>query len=323
MIINFNKRRDDYQQNRLFSYLQSQLPFKILKTEFIRNQVIKITTKDAITILKGFPSLEHIKIQADLTSALKTEGFSQVPEFLSMNKPIFLDNEYYSFQEYIQPGLPAFNYKRKKDRQDGLHLLSKFHAASKPIVQEFSKKLPHTSLYRKWKERLIQFNHNLSIISGFIDQKFLIEICCWAEQALKGMERDQPNAEEQVILHGDVAHHNFIRHVSGGLYIIDFDLTAIGPERYDLLQYSNRILPFLGWSLKELSKLNTINSYTNDKEFLYALAYPADILREWNRLIRNGQQNNPQRVLYVTGLTMNQLNLRRSFVRTIFEKTET
>ena len=126
--------------------------------------------------------------------------------------------------------------------------------------------------------------------------------------------------EPYVILHGDVAHHNFLRDTSGNLHLIDFDLIHIGPESIDLLQYANRILPSIDWSIDQLSQYQQISKFLKERAFLYALAFPTDIFREWNRILREKKHENQHHYKYVIELTLNQLYLRRKFVEKLKKK---
>ncbi len=75
---------------------------------------------------------------------------------------------------------------------------------------------------------------------------------------------DQPHC----IIHGDVAHHNFIRGKDEALSLIDFDLIGIAPSYLDLLQYCNRILPSLNWSAPALFSYKQIQPFEYEKSFL-------------------------------------------------------
>ena len=114
--------------------------------------------------------------------------------------------------------------------------------------------MPTFHLIEKWEERFTLFKRNLPLISLFLEKEIIAELFTWAEWSLSGLRKEKDILEkwQKVILHGDVAHHNFMKTSKGELYLIDFDLISIGPEIADYLQYANRILPFLNWSLSEL-----------------------------------------------------------------------
>ena len=95
----------------------------------------------------------------------------------------------------------------------------------------------------------------------------------------------------------------------------DFDLISVGPVMADYLQYANRILPFLNWSLPSLTSFQGISPYFQQKIFLYALAFPTDIFREWNRLIKDRTYQESNKVRSTYHLTLHQFDQRREFVR--------
>ena len=119
------------------------------------------------------------------------------------------------------------------------------------------------------------------------------------------------------VLHGDVAHHNFLRDSKGILHLIDFDLISIGPPSLDYLQYANRILPSLDWSFERLAQFSVYEKLVGEKAFLYALAFPADIFREWNRLIREGSYRDQNKYNQVMDLTIGQFYSRKKFIDTL------
>ena len=59
----------------------------------------------------------------------------------------------------------------------------------------------------------------------------------------------------------------------GELYLIDFDLISIGPIMADYLQYANRILPFLNWSLPNLATYKQIQPIFSNRYFCMRLLF--------------------------------------------------
>lgn len=143
----------------------------------------------------------------------------------------------------------------------------------------------------------------------------ITEILSWADWSLKGMLRESNlfNNDEKVILHGDVAHHNFLRSKNNKLYLIDFDLISAGVPHVDYLQYANRILPFMNWSLAELANCEKIKPLLHEKGFIYALAYPTDIFREWNRAIKEGTYLQQEKIQQLLELTVVSFKERQDF----------
>ncbi|MFE8703475.1 phosphotransferase [Cytobacillus sp. FJAT-54145] len=312
-----NTQGDGLFLNRLLSYLKSQFPFKINKIGQIRKNVFIITSDSDHFILKGFPSYHRLKLQETYTASLKKEGFQYTYLFyeFAKNPPLYFEQNYYGCLEYIPPSQKTFSYDNFPDRCDGLKLLEQYHTTTKLITNRYRSNLGHFKLLEKWRERSARFLNNVSIIKFFVQKEMIDELMTWADWALKGLEKEKVTLDNvpPVILHGDVAHHNFMRSEDGQLYLIDFDLISIGHERADYLQYANRILPFLDWSIEKLAQHEKLKPYLNDKIFLYSLAFPTDIFREWNRLIRNRQFMNSNKVRNVLDLTVGQFKERQNF----------
>ncbi len=61
------------------------------------------------------------------------------------------------------------------------------------------------------------------------------ELLEWAKISLEGMKTenlDFGDGQDPVILHGDVAHHNYLKSKSGKIFLIDFDLASIGHSKF-------------------------------------------------------------------------------------------
>jgi thiamine kinase-like enzyme len=138
----------------------------------------------------------------------------------------------------------------------------------------------------------------------------------WANWSLDGMEKNSGFFQKKpfVILHGDLAHHNFLRDEHGKLHLIDFDLISIGTPALDYLQYANRILPYMDWSYEKLKTSKHMQKYLESDAFLYALAFPADIFREWNRMIREKTYKDDVKFRQVMDLTIGQFYTRKKFI---------
>lgn len=312
---------DDLFLNRLFSYLNSQLPFQIVSIKPIRKNVFIIQSDHSqFFIVKGFPSYHRLMKQVRLTAELKKNGFLQTYSFLQYEKssPLFFDGLYLGILSYITPSKDVFTFHDRKNREEGLALLEKYHETTKNFMDSYKGILEKDKLLKKWRERTSTFINNRSLLNFFIDQEKIDEILSWANWSLTRLEAGPPfKRESSVILHGDVAHHNFLRAYNGELYLIDFDLISVGNPRVDYLQYANRILPHMNWSFEELFELKEMKVFLGENEFLYGLVFPTDILREWNRLVREREYGNPYQVRKVINYVMEQFTERQLFVQDI------
>ncbi|WP_251549348.1 aminoglycoside phosphotransferase family protein [Neobacillus muris] len=320
VVHNANKGDDDC-FDRLFSYFQSQFSQKIVEGVPIRKNVFLVKTAKQSWVLKGYQSINKLKLQEAFTATLRKEGFSKTYRFLvpPSGEPPFLNGLYFGCIEYIPPNQTGFSFRTQRNRQEGLTLLNSFHETTARFAARYQTLLSQADLYEKWIERFDIFCHHRPFLRRFIDHSLLSELVSWGNWSLEKMSSSHHlfTKEPKVILHGDVAHHNFLRAKNGELYLIDFDLIAIGPPVYDYLQYANRILFHLDWSLTNLWQHKQMKAYLSNKAFLSALAYPADIYREWNRLMREKSYTNERKVKQVIDLSLGQFFLRKKFVQQI------
>lgn len=313
-----NKRGDDGKENRLLSYLSKKLPCRIESVMSIGEHVYKVKERDGFFILKGYPSLRRLKIQERFILSLKKSGFHQTYGLYPFfgEHPLQFHSLYFTFLEYIEPGSNPFYYNDEQQCREGLELLNHFHDTSAKLMDNFQHVLPSFSLKDKWSARFSQFKKNYPIIRFFLPYSVIQELFSWGHWSLTGLRREwgEFNQSPHAILHGDVAYHNFLRTKDNELYLIDFDLISVGPIVNDYIQYANRILPFFNWNAEVLSNYRQFKSYLRECYFLYALAYPADIYREWNRVIKERKYQNARQVGLVIEVTLKQFEQRRKFI---------
>ena len=318
-----NKKGDDDYFDRLLSYFQSQFYERIIQMVPIRKSVVYLRTDKNAYVIKGYHTNSRLRLQEAFTATLKKEGFNKTYLFLTppVREQLFFEGTYFGCMEYIPPNKSVFSYHSHKNRQEGIELLEQYHQTTATFEARYRRLLPKGHLIEKWTERLNVFTNNLPSLRYFINEQFFIEMHSWAKWSLEGMENNRSffQREPTLILHGDVAHHNFLRDAKGQLNLIDFDLISIGPASFDYLQYANRILPSLDWSFDRLSNLKQIKKYLNEAAFLYALAYPADIFREWNRMVREKSYTDHTKYKQVMDLTVSQFYARKQFIEHLKE----
>ncbi|WP_312093431.1 phosphotransferase [Niallia sp.] len=316
MIYDFYHRGDDTFYYRLLSLLEKKIPAPILEISRIRKEVYLVKTSQFWIILKGYNSYQKLKIQEAFTRALKQEGFADTYQFYVFDdEPIIIDKKVFGMIEYISPHKDSFTYNSKWSRREALQLLEHYYAVTERLVEIYKYILPSFHLMKKLEQRLAEFKCNKRIIERYLKKDMIEEIIEWADTSFNYLKKHKEylQTKSNVILHGDVAHHNFLRDVNNKLYLIDFDLISIGPRVGDYLQFANRILPNIGWSMQHLQKMRGYSDYFKDEWFLIALMYPTDILREWNRIIRNKDFNNDFLLEQVLLLTTDQYQKRKKF----------
>ncbi|RUQ27772.1 aminoglycoside phosphotransferase [Peribacillus cavernae] len=250
-----------------------------------------------------------------LTAFLKETGFTKTYEFCSLIPPFLYKNRLFSLIEYIKPHKEKFHFFNEGNREEGLGLLSQFHSASHEMAVELYGEVPTFNQIYKWEERLRLFESSIPIISIYVSDFILKELISWASWSLNGMRLFKRlfREEKNTIIHGDVAHHNFLRSFDGTLCLIDFDLIAVAPAAMDYLQYANRILPSVNYDHNALWNYKELSFYKTNPAFLYALAFPTDIFREWNRLIKENRMGNQSYLHEVWKLTVEDFNDRMVF----------
>lgn len=287
----------DDQVNRLFFLLKKHFvePEKFYR---IKSQIyfVKFPGQPP-AIIKQFFHYEKIKKQFILTDYLLDQGFPTY-SFLK-DYGIIADREsYYAFIQYIEPGRNKFTFKNRTDRSNGLYLLENLHRTSQTLIKPSM--FPIFNQYNKWLSRLKEFQNNWPIFIKTAEFTILDRYLEMANWSLTSMEKYQNHydAEIQTIIHGDVAHHNFLRNQENRLFLIDFDLAAISPAISDYLQYAHRILPLINWKVDSLFDLSPMKTYENHPWFLAGLAYPSDVFREANRIVRKVREGGKQDSLH-------------------------
>ncbi len=313
-----NQPGDDLFYDRLLFYLNKTFPFSVQAVKPIKNRVYKISSPEKTFILKAFHSYHSLNIQKMFIDSLSREGFSNTCSFLRFTDEIlFFDGSYYATVEYIPSADPPFTFRSEPDRLDGLCLLRQYHSASQRLAGPFESMAGRYKILKKWRRRTALFLKNIPIVKFFVQKEMLDEILIWADWALKGLEQNLSLMKQSadVVLHGDLADHNFIRSGNHTLYLIDFDLISIGLPIWDYLQYAYRILPYLNWSLDELNRIESFSNFLKERAFIFALAYPSDIFREWNRAVREHHISKMDKLRPLLHLTVKQFEERQQFFK--------
>ncbi|MFD1018891.1 phosphotransferase [Thalassobacillus hwangdonensis] len=181
----------------------------------------------------------------------------------------------------------ALNFRYKRDRQEALKFLYAFHTScrgtTKPIIQR-------SPLYIKFERRAEVFNDTRPLFRNLGREHLyedIAEVCditlrAFRNENWKGIH-EKAHTEKSWI-HGDVAHHNFIRTDTGEIKLIDFDLLQMGPEVYEFIQLGQRYLHHIDHSWSKLTSL--FRDVPNKKQWLKGLLVPSDFMREWIHLTR-------------------------------------
>ncbi|MGE6259546.1 phosphotransferase [Heyndrickxia sporothermodurans] len=316
-----NKNNGDEFENRLLLYLSSFTGERFLHLKKVKDGVWICYTDKKAWVLKIFSSNKHIENQIKLTDELFQHGFSSTYKFhpKHLEKNCFFENNTYGLIEYIEKG-KQFTYKTYSERRTAIHLLDNFHETTSNFVGSFKSTLKEFNQLRKWEIRFNEFITNIPLLKKFIQPYYLDVYLEWAKCSLQYMKKNEAYFYNKptCIIHGDVAHHNFLLNKRNELFLIDFDLITLGTPKLDYLQFANRILPYLSWSIDQLFEHSFMTEYSMDKPFLFALIYPSDIFREWNRFIKT-KKGKPKASLlkHLEDLTYIQFSQRNKFINEI------
>ncbi|WP_052461753.1 phosphotransferase [Sporosarcina koreensis] len=183
----------------------------------------------------------------------------------------------------IQPwlsGTRPVDYASITDRRASLRSLDALHATREVIDWNSVTYLPRFNLHRKWVRRLERFRQQEELIAGHIGTSAFSDICLYAEEALLRLEGVSEKEEVPTILHGDVVHHNLLAADDGTVYLIDFDLAAVGSASAEIALWLHRVLPHMAYDgeqlFRELPRLQELS-----EEALIMLQYPNEVMREW------------------------------------------
>ncbi|MGE8206103.1 phosphotransferase [Heyndrickxia sp. NPDC080065] len=317
-------RFGDGLEDRLLLYLSAFTGEVFKSVKKIKTGIWICFTSEREWILKEFSSITKMNNQISFIDHLFKYGFHFTYKFhpIHREKIFFFENKIFGLIEYIKKEY-SFTYQTSQERNEALILLDHFHKTTAMFLNEFESKLQIFDQIRKWEIRLNEFIVNIPLVKKFI-QPYYIEVYLeWAKWSFANMKKHQAyfNKKPNCIIHGDVAHHNFLIGKNQQLYIIDFDLIHLALPNIDYLQFSNRILPNISWSCNELYRYEILKEYLKDKPFLFALVFPTDILREWNRYIKWINNSKDDGYLkYLDKITIKQFKQRQTFVNEVIKR---
>lgn len=317
--------RDGF-NSRLLLYVKRKTGINFRKISPIKKGVWIASSSEESWVIKEFLNPEKLKQQILFTNLLQMHGFKNTYKFHRIHEtgPCFFEKKCLGILQLIESDKDtSFNYDSLENRRDSLALLCHFHSVSSKCLPMLKDHLYKSNLLEKWERRLKNFKRNCRTLKESSVYPYLNRYIQLGEFALQSMREHQSYyfKKPHCILHGDLAHHNFIRKIDGSLFIIDFDLIGIGPKEIDILQYCNRILPSIDWSPSRLfSEGEAISQYDKDVPFLAALLYPADIFREWNYFFNYDKKKRKKQWRYLKEVTFHQFEKRMRFSKWILDQ---
>ena len=300
----------------LLVYLKQQ-DCHVYEMKAIKPRLMKISTDKGIFIAKQFANQTRLLMQLEFLNKLRNTGFKGAYLFSDEIKPFECKGKSIGFLEYLPKHSKSYTYENYSERLEGLDLLKQMHEASAMIIDDLVMNKYTFSQVSKWRERLDEVILNGSRLKRIIPDSVLVEYVRMGEWTLNmlGNYELEDVDEKPVMIHGDLAHHNFFRKDNGELLLIDFDLMAEAPPMIDYLQYANRLLIFNNCSLKEILSFPQLKKYRDNPFFLIGLCFPTDIYREWNRICRDQLWNSTRRLDALWNITVEDLPKRLHFFR--------
>jgi thiamine kinase-like enzyme len=293
-----SNREDDF-KNRLLLKFKNAFNISPDELKIINENVYLVFTENKYLVIKRYKSKNHIMKQIWLARLFADKSFPGSVRFTPFASGKYIkriDKYYYAMMPYIEG--KALTYNSRKDRIAAYDQLRNFQQEVSILTDRRPEFVPKYSLYSKWATRLDTFFYNLNnnrMLLTDSQLKMMKRFLKWGEYSLDTLPIDVLEQKERsarrkgIIIHGDVANHNFIRKPDGSIVMIDYDLMACAPSEYDTLQLVNRFFPYCDYSLKDIMEEfhHSLSDLINTKWFATALIYPTDIYREWNRLITN------------------------------------
>lgn len=181
----------------------------------------------------------------------------------------------------VQPWVEAesVNFSKRKDRQLSLSAIRSLHATAAVVKWQDKSYLKDYDVLYKWEDRLKRYMDHQKEIASIIGEKEAEKIRFYASNALERLNKTAPLKRHRTLLHGDVVHHNFLKHADE-VKLIDFDLACLGPEEVEMALWMHRVLPHVNYQVGDLLDEQPDLKFT-DPAYLFLLLYPNELLREW------------------------------------------
>ncbi|MBE3569162.1 MAG: hypothetical protein IMW92_03280 [Bacillales bacterium] len=274
-MINNISQGDDF-FHRLLLSVQNVLNEPVLAYKPIKEGKWNIFLPSGSWFLKEFSSVEKWKQQLSLIRSLHCVHFFKTaePHPMQTEKVISFQKRCFGVFRWIESSIPPFSYKSEEERIQALSVLNEFHACTETFYQTFLSVIPHFEQLKKWQERYYEFEANSKKLEWYLSWSAIKRYLWMGGKAIELISKSTIQGE-MAIIHGDVAHHNFIKDRSNRLFITDFDLVAIAPKTYDYIQFAMRVLPILHWDESLLWKHPFLDQYQDDPSFLAHLLFPA------------------------------------------------
>lgn len=294
---NISNRGDSY-VDRLVSFFHKEWSSSFKVKKKIKEHVFLCEAEGERWILKAYKSKRSLSQQLSFFKKWKSNNpmwvqFSSFPDGRIVKE---WDQKYWVIMSFVS-GQPL-SYKKEEDRKEALEVIQAFHHQSERV--QIKRPILRDPLYLRYYQRLKNLEETESYFTQFGYQWLYLDIVQTCRKLIhKYEELPWSSLEDESLtngtwIHGDVASHNFIRRPDGLVCLIDFDLLSFSPQVYDYIQFGQRFIPW--YEDKESDFISLFEPYVNvqDPFWQKGVVFPADILREWIRFVRNS--HNPAEI---------------------------
>lgn len=287
---NISNRGDSY-VNRLVSFFQDEWSNSFEIKKRIKNHVFLCEVKGQKWILKAYKNKRSLGQQLSFFKKWNSNNPMWV-QFSAYSDGSYVkewEGKYWVIMPYISG--QSLTYKKEEDRKEALEVIQAFHHQSERV--RIKRPILRDPLYLRYIQRLLNLEETESYFIQFGYHSLYLDIVHMCHQFIqKYQELPWSHLEEDSLtngtwIHGDVASHNFIRRRDGLVSLIDFDLLSYSPHVYDYIQFGQRYIPW--YEETEEKFISLFHPYVDvaDPFWYMGVSYPADILREWLRFVRN------------------------------------
>lgn len=256
--------------------------------ESIKPNVWRLREDGRDVVIKAYAHLEvYMKVKAVHQQLAELNFQSTIPaEFDDENQMI------------IQPFYAATkqtNFCDPSVRKETRAVLEQLHDTEQQETWWKQMALPASSLYLKWQLRLSRIMATEDLLIRYFGKEAVLYSM---EQAELAMDEFIHYETQHTLIHGDIAHHNFLIGPQG-MKIIDFDLASYTDPDEEWILLLQRFMPFADYDLQVLIDeqpdfLRVIEEQPS------GLRYPNEMFREWLAFLQKPHKKKQERLLAFT-----------------------
>lgn len=209
--------------------------------------------------------------------------------------PAEFDDENQLIIQPFYPRVQETNFASPVIRKQVIRLLEELHQTENITTWWNQTTLPASNLYLKWQMRLSR----ILAVKDLLHQHFGEDLVTYAiHQAELAMDEYIHYETKHTLIHGDIAHHNFLIGKKG-IKLIDFDLASYTDPDEEWILLMQRLLPFVDYDLQLLVDEHP-DFLRIIEEQPSGLRYPNEVFREWLAFLQKPHKKKQERLLAFT-----------------------